>query len=215
MEEKYFINSFFEKTLDNYQNLAKSKALSLANDFNITVLKILILIYGELDFINPRIANDGKAVFRNMMKFGYSLAEIEDFFEEFNKYNQLVLNNDEQKNKFAVSIQKKLIDMLFLKREVVGLSDNDLNVFYTFLNNLNFIDVLDYFKLKLYHITENSREVEHFEIESKVDGHEEKQKPNQLTFEFSGASGFASIIVILSAIAVVCLAVVMINLLGG
>ena len=81
-----------------------------------------------------------------MMKFGYSMADIEEFFIEFNKYNFFSQNRDNQQNKYALNIQIKLIDMFFLKRKVISSDDSDLRVFLALLSTLDFMDAIDYLR---------------------------------------------------------------------
>ena len=208
MKEKHFISSFFEETLDDYKNHTY-RDVNNNGDFNYIVLKMLFLIYGELDFINPRITNDTNSAFQNMMKFGYSLDNVKKFFREFDDYN--LSSENRKRTILSVDIQKRLIDMLFLKKKILNVNENELNVFFAYLCELNDLAALDYYKKNLYFSAINTKEIEYLEVLPTFEENSNDKKNTKLSFEFSSVNGFANIIIILSVIAVICLIIAIIS----
>lgn len=215
MKEKYFVSTYFEEAIDEYQKLLKNNSLEESCDFSIIVLRILFFIYGELDFLNPKITNDAKSVYRNMTKFGYSSSDVMNFFKKFNDYNYMIKNNLIDRYNLKNGIQKDLIEMFFYKQAILNLNESEINKMYQFLNQLNSEDGKDYFKTKLCDIKLQSNQVEYLEVESTFIENVENDKIVKNKDRMAYASGFTNIIVILSVIALVCFGIVVINLLVG
>lgn len=155
MENKVFINESFTKALNDYLTCKNNIKGIKYNSFVVVVIRMLIIIYDELDITNPYDFNNENMLYNNLTKFGYSKDNIIRFFELFNSYNQ-----KENKDDF-INIQKMLIDMMMQKKKTINVmseeleefrnllysnqSSNPLQIAYNFLLTGSSNEVLDYF----------------------------------------------------------------------
>lgn len=135
-----FINEAMTNAIKRYLD---NQGISKSNDslhFGGIVMKILVLIYGELDIINSyKTQNEhGLGGFnKNLMKYGYPLNRINLFKSDFQNYYDIEKKNSTQavkiKNPFYVLVQKHLIDMFFKKVKRLNLDEKAEQEFYKLL----------------------------------------------------------------------------------
>ena len=87
MNRKFLVSEIFEQSLIKYLENLKSGNLSNNCSNYENIIECLIFIYGDLDFINPNITKDTKALIDNLSKFGYLKNDIYNFFESFDRYD--------------------------------------------------------------------------------------------------------------------------------
>lgn len=159
MEGNIFVNEAFtiaiKKYLDN-KNTPESKDFS---SFLVIVIRVLTLIYGELDIMNPYRTNNvaGAGGFdTNLKKFGLSNEQLNDFKNELLNYYQNEINTEVLKKSF-IRIQRLLVDMFILKKSHVVVSDEEIN---NFKSLLYFNSDTNEIKKELYNLlTPNSYEI--------------------------------------------------------
>lgn len=126
MKESYFINVALETAIKSYLIGSKDKDGILYNSFEVVVIRILALIYGELDILNPYYLKDEVAFLNNLAKFGMSRADVALFKEDFlNYYNLEKQNKDlkiKKKNLYFRTVLKYLVDMFVQKKQSVGVN---------------------------------------------------------------------------------------------
>lgn len=164
-----FVNDAFAKALVDYQNSCDKPKGITYNSFLVVVIRALICLYGELDIINPFIAQDEDLLVTNLSKFGYSKENIASFFANLNNYYQEELKNNNRKfkikNPYFIMVQKNLVDMLIAKKlnfyltevEVKEFYDllytpyttNPLRLSYNYLMTENTLEVDEYFKKQM------------------------------------------------------------------
>jgi hypothetical protein len=112
------------------------------NSFFVVVIRLLCLIYDELDIINPYLQNNGSTFDQNLAKYDFEMDKILDFKVQLdNTYTQEI---NHQTNTYFVNIQKVIIDMLMYRKKKIGIEENKLNEFYNLLytpNNTNPIQI--------------------------------------------------------------------------
>ena len=139
MREEYFVNIAFEEAIKQYLANTNNPDSVEFNTFPVVVIRLLALIYGKLDIINPYYLHNSIAFMNNLGKFGVNKSEIalfkDDFlcfydFEEQNKARKIKL-----KNPHFTNIQKYLVDMFVAKKmmEQVSLKEEEdfLDLIYT------------------------------------------------------------------------------------
>ena len=131
MREEYFVNIAFEESIKKYL-ASKSDPESLAyNTSYVVVIRLLALIYSELDIINPYYLKNSIAFMNNLNKFGLSNGELALFKDDFLRFYEFECENEKrkfkQKNPYFISIQKYLVDMFVAKKktENVSLSEEE------------------------------------------------------------------------------------------
>ncbi len=200
MNRKFLVSEVFEQALTKYFDKEKKGDFISNSDGYLNIIRCLIFIYGDLDFINPKLTKDTKALIENLSKFGYSKSNIYNFFDYFNSYD-------------LFNISKSLIDMYKNKKDVLVLDNSDSENFLRLLKNIvnieSNMELYDYYE----NILKDKNEIEILEIEPLL---EEKEEVNKgFSFQLDDVNGFVSIISILIFIAIVCFGIIVINVLVG
>lgn len=128
METQIFINEAINMAIRKYMRCKDGINSGELDTFEVVVIRTLILIYGELDIINPFKINNEKNLDNNLKKFGLKDDVLVDFKERFlnfykNKEDALAVKQD------FLNIQKILIDMFVLKKGHVLISDDEIEQF--------------------------------------------------------------------------------------
>ena len=152
--EKVFINEAYDNAIKMYLNEKNNKEGIKYNSFSVVVIRLLNIIYDELDILTPFQLGDEAIFYSNLQKYGYPLEKIEEFNESF-----LSFYKNENKIDF-IKIQKMLIDMFAKKKISLNVPDEEIDEFkgllytpnatnpliasYNFLMSNNPNEVLDY-----------------------------------------------------------------------
>ncbi len=132
MEGKIFVNLAVQQSIQNYLNFKNTPNRDEFNTFLVMVVRTLVLIYGELDIVNPYRTNNERGFDENLKKFGYSLEKIAELKEEMQNFFANPLEHDVCRDVF-LSIQMKLIDMFALRKSHVFVSEEEINQFKNLL----------------------------------------------------------------------------------
>ena len=184
---KTFINEAMEKALSDYLNSKDKPESVLYNSFLVVVIRMLILMYNELDIINPYKLNNEDAFDMNLMKYGAKKEKIDNFkrlldgFYVIEKRNSTSLRREE--NIYFIEVQKILIDLFNIKRCNFGVSDEETKEFFDLLYtpgtsnalrlSYNYLNAPDIYEVAEYYKSE-------FEKNQTV---EEKEKKDLLGFD--------------------------------
>lgn len=121
MKEGYFINVAFTKAIQSYLASYNNKDGILYNSFQVVVIRILALIYGRLDLLNPYYLNNSVVFFNNLAKYGMNRSDLAMFKEEFLNYYQFELEYNtlqiKKCNPYFKTTLKYLIDMFVAKKK--------------------------------------------------------------------------------------------------
>lgn len=126
MKEGYFVNVAFTEALKSYLASFDNKDGIMYNSFEVVVIRILALIYGRLDILNPYYLNNSVAFFNNLAKYGMSKVDIAMFKEEFLNFYNFNKNNQSSrfkvKNPYFKTTLKYLVDMFIAKKKNTGVT---------------------------------------------------------------------------------------------
>ena len=175
MRDEYFVNIAFEESIKMYLASHDAKDSFAYNTCLVVVIRILALIYGKLDILNPYYLKNSVAFMNNLSKFGVSRSEIALFKDDFLSFYEFEEQNKErkikQKNSYFTNIQKYLVDMFVAKKkcEEVSLTEeetfldliysshtkNPYRISYNYLmsDDLGFIEKYYYSKLNEMDVT--------------------------------------------------------------
>ena len=129
--DKAFINEAYEYAIKMYLNEKHNKEGIKYNSFAVVVIRLLNIIYDELDIITPYQLKDETIFYNNLQKYGYPYDSIIEFNNAF-----LSFYKDENRIDF-IKIQKMLIDMYAKKRVTLNVSQNEENEFKNLLYTPN------------------------------------------------------------------------------
>ena len=167
--ERVFINEAFTKAINDYLSSVENPKGVVYNSFLVIVIRLLIVLYSELDIVNPMVINDEELLKNNLAKYGYSKNDLDMFFSDLQVYYDIEKENENKmikiQNPYFITIQKELIDMLIAKKlnfhlkekEVQDFYDllytpyskNPLQVSYNFLMTDNVLEIDNYFRKQM------------------------------------------------------------------
>ncbi len=126
MREEYFVNIAFDKSIKKYLALESNKDSVDYNTFPVVVIRMLALIYGKLDILNPYYLKNSIAFMNNLGKYGVSKSELALFKDDFLSFYEFEIENEKKsiksKNPYFTNIQKYLVDMFVAKKKSTDVS---------------------------------------------------------------------------------------------
>lgn len=159
MGNTIFINEAVNTAIANYLNYKSNPKKEEFSAFITVVIRALVLIYGELDIVNPYKTNSERGFDTNLMKFGFSEVDLNLFKEQLLLFYKNPEDDVICKNAF-LSIQKYLIDMFVLRKSQVLVSEEEVEEFKSLLYTKNDVNP---FKFVLYNkYTPDSDELLHY-----------------------------------------------------
>ena len=208
MKNTIFKNELIVNVLDKIAKNEKLTNESIDKDF--VIFDLLFQIFGDLDFINPYITRDEKAMVINMMKYGAGEEFVYNFFAKLSNY----YTSHENSDLYILGID--LVEMFFQKRKVVLLSQDKLLNFTRDLAKLENAELLQYFKEKLV-VPEKKEEIELLDAEIKIDDEKNNLESlnNGYNFRLSAARGYVNTIAILCVILAICIGLILVNIFVG
>ena len=115
MKDKEFINKAFDKAIKTYIDAKEKPNSLLYNSFLVVTIRVLALIYGKLDILNPFYLDNSVVFFQNLAKYGVAPETIGLFKEEFLAFYQFELKNEKRdiklQNPYFKNVLKYLVDM--------------------------------------------------------------------------------------------------------
>ena len=127
MEKGSFVNEAFTFAIKEYLDSKKDQEGIKYNSFFTVVIRLLTLIYDELDIINPFYFNNEESLNTNLKKYDYSDENIKKFKDALQNYY-----GKETEEGFTF-IQKCLVDMFIKKYISLKLSDEEISNFRSLL----------------------------------------------------------------------------------
>lgn len=159
MDSYVFINSAFTHMINSYLASKKQPESIRFNSFYVVVIRLLAIIYDELDILTPYNLKNETALYDNFQKYGYPKESINIFFGLLTHFYE------EENSKDFLEIQKMIIDMFMKKKVTLNISDKEienfkgllyskesrspLQVSYNFMMTNNYNEVLEYFETNL------------------------------------------------------------------
>ena len=180
MREDYFVNIAFTEGIKLYLSSKNNPDSITYNSFLVVIIRVLALIYGEPDILNPYYLNNKVAFLNNLARYGMNKSDVALFKDEvLNYYEYEIKNNSETVkvvNPYFESILKYLIDMFALKKKNASISfveeENFLKLIYTthttnsymlsysylMNNDVNFLEKYYYSKINELDVTKELNE---------------------------------------------------------
>ena len=134
---RVFINEAFTKAINDYLKSVEQPKGVVYNSFLVVVIRLLIIIYSELDIVNPMVINDEDLLKNNLAKYGYSKMDLEMFFSDLQVFYDIEKENENKmikvENPNFITVQKELIDMFIAKKMNYNLKEKEVQDFYNLL----------------------------------------------------------------------------------
>ena len=143
MNSNVFINISLDAALKKYNLFKVKKDYSLAGDFLVYTIGVLVIIYGEADIINPFNVSNSQVFERNILKYGLNKSLLNKFYSDLQSFYELDIQNKSlnyvNKNPYFMYVQEDLIEMFLKKFVSLKLNDVELdnfkNVLYSSKSN--------------------------------------------------------------------------------
>lgn len=132
MEGNVFVNEAISKAIADYIKFKERPDRGEFHSFLVVVIRTLVLIYGELDIVNPYRTNNVVGFDTNLKKFGCSGEVLEEFKRQMLAFFQNSENETMERELF-VSIEKTLIDLFALRKKSVDVTEEEVNQFKSLL----------------------------------------------------------------------------------
>lgn len=127
MEASVFVNEAFTSAINEYLKSKDNPEGIKYNSFFVVVVRLLTLIYDELDILNPFYLGNEASLDNNLKKYGYASEDIREFKKTLQRFYE-----NEGENNF-VKLQKMLIDMFAKKKTSLKISENEIDKFKVLL----------------------------------------------------------------------------------
>lgn len=124
-----FINEFINNGINAYLLKRQGKDYSLAHIFELSVIEVLIRIYGEINIVNPYKTGSEKSLRDNFKIFGLTNEEYYKFIGYLNDYNDWLNSMSREKNDTIKEIELLLIRMILLKNINIKATKDDIEVY--------------------------------------------------------------------------------------
>lgn len=131
-----YINDAIEYAFSTYVRTKDHKATLEYNSFMCTIVRLLLIIFGEEVILDYQTKNPATLVF-TLTKFGTSLEDVNNFLTIVEKFYQTEQKQQDKairkKNKFFNPVQKYLIDMFVKKHQMKPFGKKEIKEFYLML----------------------------------------------------------------------------------
>ena len=182
--KNYFINEALDKAINDYLSSKQDVDGKIYNSFLVVFIRILCLIYGELDIINPYYTNNSDMFKYNLKRYNCPDDVIDNLMLLLDMYYKIELKNenslDKEENNYFVEVQKKLIDLFIYKIENYEVNDleyksffdllytpatsNPLRQSYNYLKALNPFEVATYYQERINNAKKFGKKIEQKEL---------------------------------------------------
>ena len=136
-------NAINDSIILYYQGKEKPHSLEF-NNFMVTVMRMIVLLYGELDITNCYHTKNEKGMGgfdTNITKYGFPEKKLERFKKNFENYYEFEMKQRnlhiKRKNPYINLVQKNLVDMMFAKNKKAPLDAEQAQEFYNMLFTAN------------------------------------------------------------------------------
>lgn len=135
-----YINEAMEYAFSTYLRTKDHKGTLDYNSFMCTIIRMLLIIFGEEVILDYQTQNPATLVF-TMTKYGTSIEDANNFLTLVEKFYQFEEKQKDKairkKNKFFNPVQKYLIDMFYNKHKMERFNKKVIKEFYLLLFTAN------------------------------------------------------------------------------
>ena len=129
MEESYFAKTILGKCINDYLNSKNDPNGIAYNSFFVVIVRMLILIYDELDIVTPFKTGNEELLNSNLAKYGFAYENIIDFKAALQRYSLNPNSSD------YIAIEKYLIDMFAKKKLTLDLTAEQIMAFQSIISS--------------------------------------------------------------------------------
>ena len=147
MENNVFINVAIDSSIKKYNVLKETNDYSLAHNFLVYAIGVLIYIYGEENVLGLYEKNDTQSFEYLLSKYNVEPYYVTKFINDFEQFYNIEIRNkalnENRENPYFIYIQEDLINMYLAKYNALKFDIKKLDKFkdmlYTPINNDSFM----------------------------------------------------------------------------
>ena len=128
------MNDAIDAGIKSYLLKLENPDSSVVHYFEYVIIDFLIHLYGKINIINPYQLKSEDSLKNNLIVYGASKEQIDDLFILLDEYNNWIKSNSKEKNNILEAIFKILSGLVILKRNSVGISDEEMAYYENFFN---------------------------------------------------------------------------------
>lgn len=140
VDNAVFINVSLNEAFLVYKNNVDNKESLNYNSFLCSVIRMLVIIYGD-EIVKSFLEKNVSLFDSILMKYGYDLNNLNEFkflLEKYYNFSKKIGNKTiKKKNKYINLVQKCLIDMMLKRKSTEVVDNNLLSEFYNLLFTAN------------------------------------------------------------------------------
>ena len=140
---KVFINNAIHNGIINYLNYIEDKEIDKIHIFEFSVVQILVLVYGEINVINPFKLGKEESFKKNLLLYGLKESEMEMFIKYMGDYDSwLNTLHEESKTKLPTQIETIMINMVLLKSNFHKITEAEIDKYNKFFDPVEGEDIV-------------------------------------------------------------------------
>lgn len=134
--DKFFINPAIENGIRSYMLYKEGKTYPAIYTYEMNVIKILTIIYGEKSILLPYKIDNEKAFECNLLMYDLKENDMLNFFKYFNEYYEFMQNYKSEKKATGLTteIEKILIEMIIKRGKRKEYTNQELSEFDKIFN---------------------------------------------------------------------------------
>ena len=133
-----FINDSISSGISNYLLIKQEKDYDKAHIFEVYIIRCLCKIYGDINILNPYRINNENSFKSNLIMYGLSVKEMEEFINLMNEYS-IWLNSEKKvgKTDLTSKIEIILINMIVERNKVIKFTKKEIEFFDKYFDPKN------------------------------------------------------------------------------
>lgn len=132
-----FINKAIENGIVNYLRTLNNEPLDKTHIFELHVIQILILIYGEINIINPYKLKNSKSFLANLKLYNLQEQTIKRFINLMEDYDMWLNSTNSSKNDIVNDIETILLQMVLCKNNYGIIKKEEFQTYEDFFSLKN------------------------------------------------------------------------------
>lgn len=134
--DKYFINPAIEYGIKSYMLYKEQKSFPIIYTFEMNVIKVLTIIYGEKSILLPYKIDNEKAFECNLLMYDLKENDMKNFIKYMNEYYEFMQNYKSEKKATGLTteVERLLMEMIIKRSKRREFSQEEINEFDKIFN---------------------------------------------------------------------------------
>lgn len=137
--DKFFINPAIEYGIKSYMNYKEQKSFPIIYTFEMNVIKVLTIIYGEKSILLPYKIDNEKAFECNLLMYDLKETDMKNFLKYMNDYYEFMKNYKSEKKATGLTteVEKILMEMIIKRSKRKEFSQAEIEEFDRIFNPID------------------------------------------------------------------------------